>query len=103
MTKKKLFTNKWYILYALVPILFFAGAAVTLQLNPIKNPSILIYGVKSAESDKNNNFKFSKMTLTDGRVIEQPTMDDMRENNLFTYHNEEELNHAYSFTTNMLN
>lgn len=43
------------------------------------------------------------MTLTDGRVIDRPTMADIREQKMLTYHNQDELNHAYSFSKSMLN
>ena len=101
--KKKLLANKWYILYALIPILFVVGTAITLQVHPIQNPSIMLYGVTSTESDEHDGFKFTKMTLTDGRVIDRPTMADIHEQKLLTYHNQDELNHAYSVSKSMLN
>lgn len=52
MTKKKQSANKWYLLYNLVPILFVIGTAITLQVHPIKDPSIMIYGVKSTEHEE---------------------------------------------------
>lgn len=103
MTKKKQSANKWYLLYNLVPILFVIGTAITLQVHPIKDPSIMIYGVKSTEHEEATGFKFTKMTLTDGRVIDRSTMADIREQKMLTYHNQDELNHAYSFSKSMLN
>jgi hypothetical protein len=63
----------------------------------------MIYGVKHVEHENATGFKFTKMVLTDGRVIEHPTMDDIRENNLLTYHSDEELNDNLFFSASMLN
>lgn len=102
MIKKKLLANKWYILYALVPIIFFIGTVIAVQVRPNLD-SMLIYGVKSVEHEQAAGVKLTKMVLTNDEIIEKPTMADIREHNLLTYHSDEELNDNLSFSTSMLN
>ncbi|WP_368651437.1 hypothetical protein [Lactococcus raffinolactis] len=103
MKKKKFLSNKWYILYTLVPILFVVGTMVATKVQPNKDPMITIYGVKSIKSENASGFKISQMVLTDGKVIDNPTLDDIRDHNLLTYHDSIELEDNQVFQTSRLN
>jgi SET domain-containing protein len=63
---------------------------------------LTIYGVKNVEHENAAGFKISKMVLTDGKVIAYPTMADIRENNLLTYHSSKALNDNLVFSKSML-
>ena len=43
------------------------------------------------------------MVLTDGKVIDNPTLDDIRDHNLLTYHDSIELEDNQVFQTSRLN
>jgi hypothetical protein len=101
MAKSKA-SNKWYILYTLIPILAFFGIATAVHAEPTPSePTITIYGVKDVKSG--TDFKISQLILTDGEVINNPTMKDIREHHLMSYHTQEELDANASFTTDRLN
>ena len=102
--KKWISKNKWYLVYNLAPILFvMCCTAIAIKAQPQTDATMLIYGVKNVEHDKSAGFKISQMILTDGKIIEYPTMADIREHNLLTYHNTQELNDNLVFPTSMLN
>lgn len=101
--KKWLTKNKWYIVYTLIPIVFVICTAVVIKGHSQTDTSITIYGVKTVEHDKAASLKISQMVLTDGEIIEHPTMADIREHNLLTYHNTQELNDNLVFPKSMLN
>lgn len=102
--KKWLAENKWYFVYTLTPILFvICCTVVAIKVQPQTDATMLIYGVKTVEHDKLAGFKISQLVLTDGKIIEYPTMEDIREHNLLTYHNAQELNDNLVFPKGMLN
>ncbi|GHU44701.1 hypothetical protein FACS1894193_13420 [Bacilli bacterium] len=102
--KKWITENKWYLVYTFVPILFvMCCTVVAIKVQPRTEATMLIYGVETVEHDKDAGFKISKMVLTDGEIIEYPTIADIREHNLLTYHNTQELNNNLVFPTSMLN
>jgi hypothetical protein len=99
MSKK---SNKWYLLYTLIPILAFFGIATAVYAEPTPtDPTITIYGVKEVKFD--TGLKISQFVLTDGEVIDNPTMDDIKEHHLMVYNNQEELDDNARFTTDLLN
>ena len=101
--KKWLTKNKWYIVYTLIPIVFVICTAVVIKGHPQTDTSITIYGVKTVEHDKATSLKISQMVLTDGKVIDNPTLDDIRDHNLLTYHDSIELEDNQVFQTSRLN
>lgn len=103
MSGEKCSTNKWYILYTLIPMIFFIGLMVTVKLQPNTDATITIYGVKHLEHEKVAGFKIKQMTLTNGEMIYRPTLDDIREHQLLTYHNSEELANNQAFPISCLN
>jgi hypothetical protein len=75
--KKWLTKNKWYIVYTLIPLsLSYTLHTVKIKGHPQTDTSITIYGVKTVEHDKATSLKISQMVLTDGEIIEHPTMAD---------------------------
>lgn len=87
----------------IVTILFFLGTIIAIKVQPNTDSWITIYGVKSFKNENASGFKIEQMTLIDGRVINKPTIEDIRENNLLTYHSDEELNDNLVFQTSTLN
>ncbi|GAB2021914.1 hypothetical protein RyT2_09880 [Pseudolactococcus yaeyamensis] len=104
--KKWITDNKWYLIFTFVPILFaVCCTAVAIKVQPRAEATMLIYGVKNVEHahDKVTGFKISKMVLTNGEIIEYPTMADIREHSLLIYNNTQELNNNLVFPKSMLN
>lgn len=107
MNKKKLLANKWYILYTLVPIVFFLGIMIAVKVQPIT--TVTLYGVKDIKVHKLtdnrqvNDFKVSELILANGEVINNPTEADISERGLRHYRSAKEFSRITVFEVGMLN
>jgi hypothetical protein len=107
MNRKKLLANKWYILYTLVPIIFFLGLMIAVKVQP--TTTVTLYGVKDIEVHKLtdnrevNDFKVTKLVLMNGEVINSPTKTDIVERGLTSYRTAKEFSRMTEFEVGMLN
>ncbi|CCK20232.1 hypothetical protein [Pseudolactococcus laudensis] len=103
MFKKKFLSNGWCILYTLIPIVFIVGTMIVIKVQPNIDATMMVYGVKSVKSENAVGYKITQMILTDGKTIDYPTLEDIREHNLLTYHSSKELEDNLVFQSSRLN